>query len=283
MTLLELLNEEDIPTVVYSTGIDFIDDTLEGGFELGQFVTFTGEQEAGKTQIVNQILCNVANGFKCLYFSLEFNKKQVKRYFKKKLENKTVTEKALKNIFIVTNDMIDSEISNIIQTINYHITNNKITFIALDSTLMLYHKSLTGEQETTDIFRQLHSVTLKNDVLMFVITQGSKQDNKDNRVSIFGSQKANHFANIMLHLTFDRDKDERQLIFAKNKQTGTYKKIDITFDKNTLMFEEDSIIEYKKQKIINNALDISVEKKEEDSLKIKKIKTEMQKKGLNFE
>ncbi len=242
MTLLELLKEEDTPSIVYSTGIDFIDEPLEGGFELGQFVTITGEQEAGKTQIVNQILCNVANGFKSLYFSLEFNKKQIKRYFKNKLQNKTVSERALSNIIIITNDMIDSEITNIIQAINHYIINDKVSFIALDSTLMLYHQSLTGEQETTDIFRQLHSITLKNDVLMFVITQGSKQDNKDNRVSIFGSQKANHFANIMLHLTFDRDKDERALIFAKNKQTGIYKKIDIEFNKELLIFEQNNNI-----------------------------------------
>ena len=247
MTLLELLKEEDTSSIVYSTGIDFIDEPLEGGFELGQFVTITGEQEAGKTQIVNQILCNVANGFKSLYFSLEFNKKQIKRYFKNKLKNKTVSERALNNIIIITNDMIDSEIANIVQAINYHILTDKVSFIALDSTLMLYHQSLTGEAETTDIFRQLHNITLKNNVLMFVITQGSKQDNKDNRVSIFGSQKANHFANIMLHITFDRDKDKRQLIFAKNKQTGTYKKIDIKFDKELLLFKKENIIKMRER------------------------------------
>lgn len=279
MTLLELLKEEDIPSVVYSTGIDFIDDTLEGGFELGQFVTITGEQEAGKTQIVNQILCNVANGFKCLYFSLEFNKKQIKKYFKNKLKNKTVTEQALSNIIIITNDMIDSEVSNIVQVVNHHITTDRVSFVALDSTLMLYSEKLQGEQETTDIFRQLHNVTLKNDVLMFVITQGSKQDNKDNRVSIFGSQKANHFANIMLHLTFDRDKDERALIFAKNKQTGKYKKIDIKFDKELLIFEQDSIIEYKKIPK-NNALNIKIEDEEVETPGTEK---NLVQKGLKFE
>lgn len=282
MTLLELLQEEDTPSIVYSTGIDFIDDTLEGGFELGQFVTITGEQEAGKTQIVNQILCNVANGFKSLYFSLEFNKKQIKRYFKNKLENKTVSERALSNIIIITNDMIDSEITNIVQAINHHIVNDKVSFIALDSTLMLYHQSLTGEQETTDIFRQLHNVTLKNDVLMFVITQGSKQDNKDNRVSIFGSQKANHFANIMLHLTFDREKDERALIFAKNKQTGTYKKIDIKFDKELLLFKKESIIEYKENKPSRLNITILDNEEEETEEEINKIE-DMKQRGFNFD
>jgi len=277
MTLLELLQEEDTPTTVYSTGIDFIDDTLEGGFELGQFVTVTGEQEAGKTQIVNQILCNVANGFKCLYFSLEFNKKQVKRYFKNKLQNKTVSEKALNNIIIITNDMIDSEITKIIQAVNHHIINNQVTFIAIDSTLMLYHKSLTGEQEITEIFRQLHNVTLKNDVLMFVITQGSKQDNKDNRVSIFGSQKANHFANIMLHLTFDRDKDERQLIFAKNKQTGRHSKIKLAFDRKLLIFKQENIYKTDTKKL--EKLGIKIEDSSIDSKKIDKLAA----KGFKFE
>ena len=234
-TLFELLNDEFQSETIYSTGIDFIDDTLEGGFAMGQLVTITGEQEAGKTQLLNQILSNVANGFKCLYFSLEFNKRQIVKYFKNKLQNKTVSEKALKNIYIITNDMIDSEITKIIETIEYFIKELGVKFIAIDSTLAIYNKDYTGEQEVTEIFRQLQKVTLENDVLLLVISQSSKQDNKENRISIFGSQKANHYTNIMIHIKYNKD-ETRELIFAKNKQTGIHSKIKLEFDRENLLF-----------------------------------------------
>ena len=235
-TLFELLNDEFQSETIYSTGIDFIDDTLEGGFAMGQLVTITGEQEAGKTQLLNQILSNVANGFKCLYFSLEFNKRQIVKYFQKKLNNQTIIKEALKNIYIITNDMIDAEISNILGAIEHFIKEKETKFIAIDSTLAIYHKDYAGEQEITEIFRQLQAVTLRNDVLLFVISQSSKEDNKSNRISIFGSQKANHYANIMLHIYFNRDNETRELIFAKNKQTGRHDKIKLEFDRERLLF-----------------------------------------------
>jgi hypothetical protein len=111
-----------------------------------------------------------------------------------------------------------------------------VKFIGIDSTLMLYIEELGGEQETTEIFRRLQKTTVENDVLIFVITQGSKEDNKEGRISIFGSQKANHFANMMIHLTFDREEDKRHLIIAKNKQNGRYLKQRIYFNPKILAF-----------------------------------------------
>jgi len=250
MTLLELIKQDLKQPPIYSTDIDFIDDIFNGGIQLGQLVTITGEQESGKTKLMEQILSNVSKGFKCLYFSLEFNKYQVASYFMMKLKKGYITQKQLNNIIIVTTDLIDPSIDNIIKTIDYHIKNDNITFIGLDSTLNLYHNTLRGEEETTDIFRQLQAVTIANNVLLFAIAQNAKQDLKDDRVSIFGSQKANHFTNIMFHLKFNRDENERQLIIAKNKQNGKYKKIDIKLNTDSLIFEIDSIIEeFRKPKI----------------------------------
>ena len=234
-TIFDLLNEKYQSETIYQTEIDFIDKPLKGGFAMGQLVTITGKQEAGKTQLLNQILCNVANGFKSLYFSLEFNKRQVAKYFQNKLNSKTTTKKALNNIYIITNDMIDTEISNIIETIEYFIKELGVKFIAIDSTLAIYNKDYTGEQEVTEIFRQLQKVTLENDVLLLVISQSSKQDNKENRISIFGSQKANHYTNIMIHIKYNKD-ETRELIFAKNKQTGIHSKIKLEFDRENLLF-----------------------------------------------
>ncbi len=249
MTLLELIKQDLKQPPIYSTDVDFIDNVFDGGIQLGQLITITGEQESGKTKLMEQILSNVSQGFKCLYFSLEFNKYQVASYFTMKLQKGYITQDQLNNIIIITTDLIDPSINNIIQAINYNIKNDNITFIGLDSTLNLYHNTLRGEEETTEIFRQLQAVTIQNNVLLFAIAQNAKQDIKDDRVSIFGSQKANHFTNIMLHLKFDREKNKRQLIVAKNKQNGKYAKIDIKLDKNSLIFKNNNIIEYKYETI----------------------------------
>jgi len=245
VNLLELVQSDLKAPPLYSTGIDFIDDVFGGGIHLGQLVTLTGEQESGKTKLLEQILSNVSKGFKCLYFSLEFNKYQVASYFKMKLEKGYITPEQLTNITIITTDMIDPEINTVIRAIKEHISKDGTTFVGIDSTLNLYHNTLRGEEETTEIFRRLQAVTISKNILLFAIAQNSKEDLKDDRVSIFGSQKANHFTNIMFHLKFDRDKNERQLVIAKNKQNGRYKKIEIKLNTDSLMFEPDSIIEYK--------------------------------------
>ena len=56
------------------------------------------------------------------------------------------------------------------------------------------------------------------------------------KIGIFGSQKASHFANIMLHLTYDKDENKRGIVLAKNKQNGKYSKQEIFFDTKLLVF-----------------------------------------------
>ena len=119
------------------------------------------------------------------------------------LPSKSVEEDALKNIEIVTTDMIDGNLSEIIKHTKDAIKRG-IKFIGLDSTLMLFVEGMSGEQEVTEIFRQLQKITVQNDVLFFIITQGSKEDNRDGKVSIFGSQKANHFCKIYIILGWRR-------------------------------------------------------------------------------
>jgi predicted ATP-dependent serine protease len=236
MTLYDLLQENIPNPPKYESGISFLDEALEGGFEMGQLVTITGEQEAGKTMLINQILANVAQGHKCLYFSLEFNKRQLQKNFAQRIKQGGVKLEATKNIEVVTTDMTDGLLASVLAKIEYHIKQQGVKFIGIDSTLMLYIEELGGEAETTEIFRRLQKITVENDTLIFVITQGSKEDNKEGRISIFGSQKANHFANMMLHLTFDREEDKRYLIIAKNKQNGRYLKQRIYFNPKILAF-----------------------------------------------
>ena len=236
MKLSELLKMDLKKPPLYQTNISFIDNNL-GGFELGQIITISGDSEAGKTKLLEQILTEVSKGFKCLYFALEFNNYQVWRYFTDKLKNGYITLEQTENIEIITTEETDTEIEAIIGKIKYHIAENKVTFVAIDSAINLYHNSLSGEQETTEIFRLLQKLAIANNILLMVIAQSSKEENKDNRVGIFGSQKAKHYVNMMLHIFFDEEKEERKIRFAKNKQNGFRKTIDVWLNPKTLTFD----------------------------------------------
>jgi len=290
MTLLDLMNEKSEQIKAYKTNINFIDTPLDNiGVELGQLITITGEQESGKTVLINMILSGLAKKEKCLYFSLEFNKRQLKKHFKKMVKDKNITHKALENIKVITNDMFSGDMQELITILNKE-ENKSYSIIGIDSVLMLFIQELKGEQETTEIFRLLHSECVKKDKTIFLIAQGSKEDNKDNRVSIFGSQKANHLINIMLHLTFDRRKNKREIEFAKNKQNGYHGINEILLDKEKLILEQKKVIIKKKNvKPITSIADLNIIIEEPDILsddeiqKNENIENELTEKGIKFE
>ena len=247
-TLLDIINSTQEPSILYSTGIDFLDEVLDGGFETGQLVTITGEQESGKTQLVNQILFNVAKGFKCLYFSLEFNERQLAQYTKKKIKNCNIIDKRIfENIQVITDEMHTGQIDDILLDIKKEYRKNGVKFVVIDSQMMLYEddttlKYATSEERITSIFRKLHSLSKKLDILIILIAQSSKEDNKSKKVEIFGSKKAAHLARIMIHINYDKQDDiknstgKREIFIAKNKQNGKIASIEVFFNKDKLEF-----------------------------------------------
>ena len=244
-TLLDaILTQKNEIIEKYATNIEWIDRYFDGGFEMGQMVTILGDAEAGKTQLVNQILCNVANNHKCLYFALEFNKRKLIKYFKQKWKNKNVTERALNNIYHITPDMIkDEEITKIIDIMQEKV-NKGIKFIVIDSSMMIYRDGMAGEPEISEIFRLLHDFANIRDILLFVITQASKDDNKNNRVAIFGSQRATHLSDIIFYIKVERNENNeiinRKFVIQKNKQEGKYGVVDLYFDRELLLFSENT-------------------------------------------
>lgn len=232
------------PPVKYATGIEWIDNVFEGGFEKGQLIAILGDAEAGKTRLLDQILTRYGKaGMKSMYFALEFNERKLLDRFQQKLINGTVTEESIGNIYAVTTDMIETDVDTIVKTIELNVKAHKIEIVAIDSTMMLYVEGSKGEAMITEIFRKMHNIANSLDILLFVITQASKEDIKGNRVSILGSQRANHFCDIILFLQAERDDEtneikERYFVIHKNKQNGEYAKKRVFINPKTLEFEE---------------------------------------------
>lgn len=229
---------EDVPR--YLTGIDFIDDIFDG-FELGQLITVTGQQDTGKTQLTNQILLNVLDGHKALVFSLEFNRRKLRDFLLTKRKHN------LKNLTTITQDMVTGEIDEIVNIIRNSYRKNDTKFVVIDSQIMLFDDSKkfnTTEEEITSFYRKLHKIANDLDILLFVIATKSlsSSTNKSRGIEIFGSKKAAHFADIMLDLSFADEVDikntDRGLLIGKNKQNGIHTGFDIAFDQRALLFKK---------------------------------------------
>ena len=245
MQLLQLLKQDFKKPNLYNTNIKFIDETLDGGFELGQIIAISGDSEAGKTKLLEQILTQVSLGYKCLYFAFEFNTYQVWKYFRYKLEKGYITEQQAENIEIISTNDILPEIDKVIEKINYNLQKNNTTFVGIDSALNLFINGYKGQEHTVEIFKRLQNLAISKNILLLIITQSTKEENKDGRIGIFGSQLAKHLVNMIIHIFYDKEKQKRTLVFDKNKQNGKYKKYDIYLDEKTLTFDT-LLKEYKK-------------------------------------
>jgi DNA repair protein RadA/Sms len=235
-TLADLVAQEFHEVEKVFTNITFLDDIFKG-FELGHLISITGEQESGKTQLVNQILLNISEKNKSLYFSLEFNKRKLQKYMQEK------THYNLSNTYSITQDMTNGDIDEVCTLIKYHHKKNHVKIIAIDSQMFLDDESQkfnTSEEEITSIFRKLHKLCNTLDIIIFIIAQSSKVDHKNmNSIEIFGSKKASHLADIQLHLFNDKeDTKYRNLWIGKNKQNGTRETRRIVFNKRKLEFYE---------------------------------------------
>jgi len=289
--LSDLLNEKEKKTILHSTGIDWLDEIFDGGIELGQLITITGEQEAGKTQLINQILFNISNNFKSLYFSLEFNKRQLINYTKKKKRTCKLSKKTLNNIIIITDENTTGDINDIIWEIKQKYKKYSVKFVFIDSLMMLQDdlgKFATMEEKISSIFQKLHHLSKQLDICIFLIAQSSKEDHKTKKIEIFGSKKAAHLANIMIHIFYDKNQDakdnkgKREIFIAKNKQNGKITKIDVFLDKEKLeFFTKDNL------KNDQNNLNITILEDEdeiyEETIEIKEKLEELSQKGFNFE
>jgi len=286
MTLYDLVKMDLPPVPKYETGISFIDKPFKGGLELGQLITLTGDAEAGKTMLLNHLIGNVSKGHKCLYFSLEFNKRQFRDNFIQRLKSGVVSEESIKNIEVIVSDTLEHEnIKNIaigelytmLEIMKYEIQKG-VKFIAIDSTLEFYVNELRGEEEVTTIFRELALIAKKHDVLVITISQGSKEDNKENIISIFGSQKAKHFATSMFHIFYDVETEKRTFVVAKNKQEGGRFTQEVYLDTNTFTFSGfEVVIEEKEPTRKGGYPTITIEEEQSEEIDTNKLE------GFSFE
>ncbi|WP_120858322.1 ATPase domain-containing protein [Helicobacter pylori] len=203
------------------TGIDFLDNVSEGGFEVGQLILLSGDPEAGKTLLGIQYIINAQQKHKVTYFGFEFS-------VRKHIE--TLNSKAFKlnkeNYFI---DDLSCEINEMVLQIRSLAKEGHKLFV-IDSQMKIQAPIVgkTIEEVETTKFTILADLAKRLQVIIILIIQNSKSD----KYSPTGSRKGAHEAHVMIRIEklkkgelthingYNERNKHRKVLILKNKQTG---------------------------------------------------------------
>ncbi|GAA8631768.1 hypothetical protein HpDR72_03090 [Helicobacter pylori] len=203
------------------TGIDFLDNISDGGFEVGQLILISGDPEAGKTLLSIQYITNAQQKYKVTYFGFEFS-------VRKHIE--TLNSKNFKinkeNYFI---DDLSCEINELVSQIRGLAKEGHKLFI-IDSQMKIQAPIVgrTIEEVETIKFTTLADLAKRLQVIIILIIQNSKNDS----YAPTGSRKGAHEAHVMIRIEkiksgelkhindYNERGKHRKVLILKNKQTG---------------------------------------------------------------
>ncbi|WQU04907.1 helicase DnaB [Helicobacter pylori] len=203
------------------TGIDFLDNISDGGFEVGQLILLSGDPEAGKTLLGIQYITNAQQKHKVTYFGFEFSVRKHIETLKSK--NFKINKE---NYFI---DDLSCEINELVSQIRGLAKEGHKLFI-IDSQMKIQAPIVgrTIEEAETIKFTTLADLAKRLQVIIILIIQNSKNDS----YAPAGSRKGAHEAHVMIRiekiksgeLKHIKDYNERgkyrKVLILKNKQTG---------------------------------------------------------------
>ena len=220
------------------TGIDFLDQALDGGFTLGSLVLMGGDSEMGKTSLCLQFLEGLSQKSKVGFFCFEFT---VWDYVKRKKDSKSFNKKNM----IILNDEYD--IKDIERNIKI-LTKRGVKAFLIDSQMRVGNsgKGENMEEKQTQKFSTLAKLCHKLDIVILMIYQTSKGD----RESPFGSKIASYEASVIMRLEKveiqpndikNKNKpfhpERRIFVMQKNKITGRHFSEEVAFNPKTQTFK----------------------------------------------
>lgn len=284
---LQYIAENNIKFEKYELGVNFLDVILYGGIELHQLVLISGDFESGKSSLCLQIIRNLAKNYKCAYFCFEFpaDKYAVgeEKILNRLLNQNTLTYKDMEsiqeNIYIIDEGMnVDDTAANIL-----FLASCGVKFFVIDSQMRLnVEQAMNVEESESRKFSILNNLCNKYGIVIFLIVQTSKNDNK----SPLGSKKGGHEASIMIRIEhndvevqnkqgkkvkdkkYPFDPNSRTIIVQKNKQTGKHAQFKVDFDTTNQTFSSSEIVdydEYKKEKNTKNQNTFSLDSLDSNS------------------
>ena len=208
----------------YETGVSALDRRLYGGVEIGTFVQLAGESGVGKTHLTLEILSNVANYSKSVFFNFEMGDTRIVSRLNKLLNNQQQWDN-----LIIDNDSRDIDVlCN--EIILY--AKDGIKFFTIDSKMKIeVNTNQEDHQKFSNITKRLSALSQKHDIIIFLINQMSEQDIKNKRLAFKGSGDQQYDSDISLFYVKD-ESGKRNLICNKNRQDEETFNIELHLDSN---------------------------------------------------
>ena len=220
----------------YETGIKALDKNLFGGIEIGTFIQLAGESGVGKTHLTLEILSNIANYSKTVFFNFEMGDVRIVKRFNRLLVNDAQWD----NLII---DKDSREIDTLCNEIMLH-ARDGVKFFVIDSKMKIeVNTTQDDHQKFSSITKKLSKISQQNDIIIFLINQMSEQDIKNKRLAFKGSGDQKYDSDISLFYVKGKD-GERMLVCNKNRQDEREFKIPMSLDESGRTVGKDVKIAY---------------------------------------
>ncbi|MPB22250.1 hypothetical protein YZ62_003680 [Campylobacter upsaliensis] len=170
------------------SGVSFLDQALDGGFEMAQLVLISGDPEMGKTSLCLQVIENISRLHKVAFFCFEFT---IWDYIKKRQNN---THFNKENLIILNEGYNIFEMENNIRILAKK--GVKVFFIDSQMRVENNNEGNNPEERETMKFSVLAKLCHKLDILILMVVQTSKSDTENP----LGSKRASHEASIIMRL-----------------------------------------------------------------------------------
>lgn len=198
------------PAIRYETGLHYLDQHLNGGFEVGSFIILGGQSGAGKSHILLDMLANISRFNRCVFFNFEMGDRRIITRLKRLLHEPVQWDNLLINSESRDLDDLMMDISLLAE--------DGVKFFAIDSKMKIIVKGSEAEhQKISKISKSLSELAIKNDIIIFLVNQISEENLKNNRLSFKGSGDQIYDADMALFLTIE-DEGVRRLTCVKNRQ-----------------------------------------------------------------
>ena len=206
----------------YETGISDLDRLLKGGIEIGTFIQLAGESGVGKTHFLLEILSNIANYSKTVFFNFEMGDNRIVHRLKKLL----TSEEQWDNLII---DKDSRDIDTLCNEIILY-ARDGVKFFTIDSKMKIeVSGNMEEHQKFSSITNRLAKISQQYDIIIFLINQMSEQDIKSRRLAFKGSGDQQYDSDISLFYVKD-DKGQRTLVCNKNRQDEELFSVDLNLN-----------------------------------------------------
>lgn len=209
----------------YKTGINQLDNILDGGINHHSLVYISGLKETGKSGLANLIIENIAKeqahtGLFCLDFSAKIYINYLKAKYKDNIKNWA----GYINIEDSILDILDIE--NKIR--EWYRLGTRV--FSIDNILRITHDTFSGSGTATDdIYLRLEALKKELDIIIIIIVELTKMSYETEFKSLYNTEFAETRADIWLYLS-SKEILVKKVEIIKNKQSNNLKTFDLNFD-----------------------------------------------------